>query len=115
MGSGFGKERSWSRRKQLGFRKTVLTVHIEYLKGIVLKEGKSFLYPKSSIRNELLLEKKYLSMKDVFLGENHIPDNVPCLDTVDGNTSTYEYILYLRKYTFVLKKKNPIQGKHDRV
>ncbi len=54
-------------------------------------------------------------MKGIFLGENHIPDNVPCLDTVDGNTSTYEYILYLRKYVSVLKKKNPIPGKHDRV
>jgi hypothetical protein len=71
VGSGFGKESSYSRREQLGFRKTVLTAHIEYKKGIVLKEGKSFLYPKTSIRNELLLEKKYLSMKDVFLVENH--------------------------------------------
>ena len=34
-------------------------------KGIVLKEGKSFLYPRPSVGNEFLLKVKYMLMKDV--------------------------------------------------
>ena len=46
------------KREQFGFRETVLVSHIEYKKGIVLKEGKSFLYPsrQNEMTSDLLWE-----------------------------------------------------------
>ena len=50
-------------------RKTVLTSRIRYKNEIIL-------VPDTVNENEFLFSKKYLSMKDVFLVENHILDKV---------------------------------------
>ena len=59
---------------------------------------KLFLHLMVSVKMDSYLKGNYLSMKDVFLGENHILDNVGMsLASAQevANTSTYRYCLYL--------------------
>jgi hypothetical protein len=62
-------KKSSHEREQFAFSKTVLASHIKYKNEIILA-------PDGVSENGFLLERKYLSMKGVFLGEKHILDNV---------------------------------------
>ena len=72
-GTAFGREQD-TRKEQICFYENSTGQYWSHIlstrKGIVLKENKSFLYPKWSVR-KFLLKVKYLSMKDVSLDEDH--------------------------------------------